>query len=89
MSNLTKEQWIEKGQQMIADRQRRIEKAKQWKFDTVATHGIYDFQEASERNNGSIMEPVYLTPAEAYADSAHMEAALFLSNANLVLFQSC
>ena len=76
MTSLTKEQWIEKGQQMIADQQRRIKQAKKWKFDTVATHGVYDFQEAFERNNGSIMEPVYLTPAEAYADSAHMEAAL-------------
>ena len=35
-----------------------------------------DFREAMERNNGSIMEPVYLSPAEAYWDSNHMEAAL-------------
>ena len=73
---LTKEQWIKKGQEMIANRSKRVEKAKGWKFDTIATHGIYDFEEAMNHNYGSIMEPVYMSPAEAYMDSNHMEAAL-------------
>lgn len=68
--------WVERGQEMLADRRRRIERAKNWKFDTVATHGLYDLQQAVELNNGSIMEPVYLSPAQAYRDSAEMEAAL-------------
>ena len=71
-----KQYWIAKGQEMIADRERRIARAKAWKFDTVATHGLYDVKQALELNNGSIMEPVYLSPAQAYADSAQMEAGL-------------
>ncbi|MDA3810846.1 MAG: aminotransferase class V-fold PLP-dependent enzyme [Spirochaetaceae bacterium] len=68
--------WVDKGQEMVKDRQRRIDRAKKWKFDTVATHGLYDLQQALEYNNGSIMEPVYLSPAQAYFNSAEMEAGL-------------
>ncbi len=68
--------WIEKGKQMTAERQRRIDRTKQWKFDTIATHGLYDLTEALNSNNGSIMEPVYMSPAQAYHDSGEMEAAL-------------
>jgi len=68
--------WIDKGQQMMQDREKRIQRAKQWKFDTVATHGLYDLNQALESNNGSIMEPIYMSPAQAYADSAEMEVAL-------------
>ncbi len=68
--------WVAKGKEMIRDRQRRILRAKQWKFDTVATHGIYDLNQALKLNNGSIMEPVYLSPAQAYENSYEMEAGL-------------
>ena len=68
--------WIERGKEMVADRERRIKRAKGWKFDTVAVHGLYDVQQAMEYNNASIMEPVYLTPAQAYHDSGEMEAGL-------------
>ncbi|NQU88456.1 MAG: O-acetylhomoserine aminocarboxypropyltransferase/cysteine synthase [Mariniphaga sp.] len=61
---------------MSANRQARIGKAKKWKFDTIATHGLYDANEALSLNNGSIMEPVYLSPAQAYENSAEMEAGL-------------
>lgn len=71
-----KEFWIEKGKEMLADRQRRITRAKGWKFDTVATHGLYDLQQALALNNGSVMEPVYLSTAQAYYNSAEMEAGL-------------
>jgi len=68
--------WVLKGKEMIADRQRRIDRAKQWKFDTVATHGLYDLRQALTLNNGSIMEPVYLSTAQAYYNSGEMEAGL-------------
>lgn len=68
--------WVDKGQDMINDRLRRINRAKKWKFDTVATHGLYDLQQALDFNNGSIMEPVYLSSAQAYHNSAEMEAGL-------------
>jgi O-acetylhomoserine/O-acetylserine sulfhydrylase-like pyridoxal-dependent enzyme len=69
-------EWIEQGHKMAENRQKRIQRAKIWKFDTVATHGLYDLNQALEYNNGSIMEPVYMSPAQAYADSAEMEAAM-------------
>ncbi|MFA4852814.1 MAG: PLP-dependent transferase [Bacteroidales bacterium] len=72
----TKEDWIKIGQKMMEDRAAAIKVAKKWKFDTVATHGLYTMKEAISNNNGSIMEPIYLTTAQAYVDSAHMEAAL-------------
>jgi O-acetylhomoserine/O-acetylserine sulfhydrylase-like pyridoxal-dependent enzyme len=61
---------------MLEDRARRVARAKKWKFDTVATHGLYDLQQALVHNNASIMEPVYLSPAQAYHNSAEMEAGL-------------
>ncbi len=68
--------WIEEGKEMVAERRQRIARAKKWKFDTVATHGLYDLNQALRWNNGSIMEPTYLTPAQAYLNSAEMEVAL-------------
>lgn len=68
--------WLGKGQEMIRDRRRRIDEAKKRKFDSIATHGIYDFSQAYNLNNGSIMEPVYLTTAQGYVNSAELEAGL-------------
>ncbi|MCP4305443.1 MAG: O-acetylhomoserine aminocarboxypropyltransferase/cysteine synthase [bacterium] len=45
------------------------------KFDTIAVHGIYDM-EAAVANQGSIIEPGYLSSAEHFENSDHMEAAL-------------
>ena len=70
------EYWVEEGRKMMADRQRRIDRARRWKFDTIAVHGIYDVHEALANNSGSIMEPVYLSTAQVYYNSAEMEAGL-------------
>jgi O-acetylhomoserine/O-acetylserine sulfhydrylase-like pyridoxal-dependent enzyme len=72
----TREQWKQVGKEMIADRERKIKISKQRKFDTIATHGLYDVQQAISSNNASIMEPVYLTTAQAYHNSAELEAGL-------------
>jgi len=74
--DFTKEQWVRKGQEMAENRMNRILDAKTKKFDTVATHGLYDLNQAMEFNNGSVMEPVYLSPAQAFCSSNEMEAAL-------------
>ncbi len=74
--NLDKDAWIKLGAQMNENRQKCINKTKKWKFDTIATHGLYDLNQALSLNNGSIMEPIYLSPAQAYTNSAEMEAAL-------------
>lgn len=68
--------WIKEGEKMVAEHQKRIERTKNWKFDTIATHGVYDLSEALNKNNGSIMEPIYMSPAQAYHDSGEMEAGL-------------
>src|SRR5665648_901745 len=46
------------------------------RFDTIAVHGIYSMQEALDFNQGSIIEPTYLSTSQAYRDSDEMEAAL-------------
>jgi O-acetylhomoserine/O-acetylserine sulfhydrylase-like pyridoxal-dependent enzyme len=49
---------------------------KRCRFDTIATHGIYSMQEALDFNQGSVIEPVYMSTSQAYRDSDEMEAAL-------------
>ncbi|MDP1621548.1 MAG: aminotransferase class I/II-fold pyridoxal phosphate-dependent enzyme [Bacteroidales bacterium] len=51
-------------------------KMKECRFDTIATHGIYSMQEALDFNQGSIIEPAYLSSSQTYRDSDEMEAAL-------------
>jgi len=46
------------------------------KFDTIAVHGLYSMQEALDFNQGSIIEPVYLSTSQSYRDSDEMELAL-------------
>ncbi len=46
------------------------------RFDTIAVHGIYSMQEAMDYNQGSIIEPIYMSTSQAYRDSDEMEAAL-------------
>jgi O-acetylhomoserine/O-acetylserine sulfhydrylase-like pyridoxal-dependent enzyme len=45
------------------------------RFDTIAVHGVYDLAEAL-RNQGSILEPVFASPAQHFASSEAMAAAL-------------
>ena len=47
------------------------------RFDSIAVHGIYGMAAALE-NNGSIIEPAYLSPAQHFADSDAMEATTSL-----------
>jgi O-acetylhomoserine/O-acetylserine sulfhydrylase-like pyridoxal-dependent enzyme len=45
------------------------------KFDTIAVHGVYGM-EAAMANQGSILEPAYLSSAQHFVNSDHMEASL-------------
>ncbi len=56
--------------------QENLEKMKKCRFDTIAVHGIYSMQEALDFNQGSIIEPIYLSTSQAYRDADEMEAAL-------------
>ena len=53
-----------------------IREMKKCRFDTIAVHGIYSMQEALDFNQGSIIEPVYMSTSQGYRDSDEMEAAL-------------
>ncbi len=53
----------------------RRARMRQMRFDTIAVHGVYDLEEAL-RNQGAIIEPVYAGPAQHFASSDAMEAAL-------------
>ncbi len=46
------------------------------RFDTIAVHGLYTMSEALDYNQGSIIEPIFMSSSQAYRDSDEMEAAL-------------
>jgi O-acetylhomoserine/O-acetylserine sulfhydrylase-like pyridoxal-dependent enzyme len=56
--------------------QNYIAEMKKCRFDTIAVHGVYSMQEALDFNQGSIIEPIYMSTSQAYRDSDEMEAAL-------------
>lgn len=62
-----------RGMMMALESQRTLMRGK--KFDTIAVHGVYNAQ-AALANQGSIIEPAYLSPAQHFENSDHMEAAL-------------
>jgi len=49
---------------------------KNWKFDTIAVHGLYSVNEAIEDYQGAIIEPIFMSSSQAYRDSDEMAAAL-------------
>jgi O-acetylhomoserine/O-acetylserine sulfhydrylase-like pyridoxal-dependent enzyme len=73
-----------KGKQFYIDAAQRsaewhleyLKKMKQCRFDTIAVHGVYSMQEALDFNQGSLIEPMYMSTSQAYRDSDEMEAAL-------------
>ena len=67
--------YIDKANKMLAERERYIKEVKKWKFDTIAVHGLYSVKEAIENNQGAIIEPIFLSSAQAYRDSDEMEVA--------------
>jgi O-acetylhomoserine/O-acetylserine sulfhydrylase-like pyridoxal-dependent enzyme len=67
--------YIELANRQLAERDRRYQQAKKLRFDTLAVHGLYSAQEAIEKNQGAIMEPVFMSSGQAYRDSDEMEAA--------------
>ena len=68
--------YIKAGQRALAWHKAHIQKMKECRFDTIAVHGIYSMQEALDFNQGSIIEPVYMSTSQTYRDSDEMEAAL-------------
>ena len=67
--------WVARGAEMAAAEERERARMRGMRFDTIAVHGIYS-AEATLASQGSIIEPAYLSPAQHFADSDHLEAAL-------------
>lgn len=68
--------YIKAGQRAMAWHKANIENMRKCRFDTIAVHGIYSMQEALDFNQGSIIEPIYMSTSQTYRDSDEMEAAL-------------
>lgn len=68
--------YIEEAKKVLNQREKHIARIKELKFDTIAVHGFYTVEEALNHNQGAVIEPLYLSTAQAYRDSDEMEAAL-------------
>ena len=71
------QKYIDRNNEYLARRSTYIrEVVKKWKFDTIAVHGLYTVQDAIEDYQGSIIEPIFMSTAQAFRDSDEMAAAL-------------
>lgn len=70
------QRYIEQAKKLLAKKQDELERVKKLKFDTIAVHGFYTVEEALSQNQGAVIEPLYLSTAQAYRDSDELEAAL-------------
>ncbi len=69
--------YIDKNNRYLAQRGKYIEETvRNWKFDTIAVHGLYSVTDALKDYQGSIIEPIFMSTSQAYADSDEMAAAL-------------
>jgi len=69
--------YIDRNNTYLAERGKYIrDVVKKWKFDTISVHGLYSMQDAIEDYQGSIIEPIFMSTAQAFRDSDEMAAAL-------------
>jgi len=68
--------YIKEAEKLLNRKKKALEQIKKFKFDTIAVHGLYTMEEALNLNQGSVIEPLFLSTAQAYQDSDEMEAAL-------------
>jgi O-acetylhomoserine/O-acetylserine sulfhydrylase-like pyridoxal-dependent enzyme len=69
------QKYVDMAKQALKEREATIRRVRKFRFDTIAVHGVYTAQEAIERNQGAIIEPVFASSGQAYRDSDEMEAA--------------
>ena len=70
------EHYLEAAKRSALWHQNNLDEMKKCRFDTIAVHGVYSMQEALDFNQGSIIEPIYMSTSQGYRDSDEMEAAL-------------
>ncbi len=68
--------YVKEAEKFLVQKEKQIARIKKLKFDTIAVHGLYTVEEALSQNQGSVIEPLYLSTAQAYRNSDEMEAAL-------------
>ena len=68
--------YVEESKKLLAQRERLLKQVKNYKFDTLAVHGLYSVEESLDLNQGAVIEPLYLSASQAYRDADEMEAAL-------------
>ncbi len=69
--------YITASNKYLADRDSYIRNVvKHWKFDTIAVHGLYTVKDAIEDYQGSVIEPIFMSTAQAFRDYDEMAAAL-------------
>lgn len=71
-----KQHYLDAARRAMQWHQDHLNEMRKCRFDTIAVHGIYSMQEALDFNQGSIIEPMYMSTSQAYRDSDEMEAAL-------------
>lgn len=76
MDNRGVKHYVEAGKRAMDWHKEYLKDIRNCRFDTIAVHGIYSMQEALDFNQGSLIEPVYLSTSQGYRDSDEMEAAL-------------
>ena len=69
------QEYLKRGEAMKAAAAAEHARMRRMKFDTIAVHGAYGL-EAALANQGSLNEPLYLSPAQTFESSDHLEAAL-------------
>ena len=70
------QRYVEQAAALVEEQQRWIEEMRTLKFDTIAVHGLYTVEEALRKNQGAVIEPIYMSTSEGYHDSDEIEAAL-------------
>ncbi len=68
--------FVEAGKRAAEWHKHHLEEMRRCRFDTIAVHGIYSMQEALDFNQGSLIEPVYMSTSQGYRNSDEMEAGL-------------
>jgi O-acetylhomoserine/O-acetylserine sulfhydrylase-like pyridoxal-dependent enzyme len=68
--------YVEDANKLAAKREAQLALIKTWKFDTIAVHGLYSLEESYVRNQGALIEPLYLSASQSYKDADELEAAL-------------
>jgi O-acetylhomoserine/O-acetylserine sulfhydrylase-like pyridoxal-dependent enzyme len=70
------ERYVAAAEEAARRRAADIATMRKCRFDTIAVHGLYTMAEALDFNQGSVIEPIFMSTSQGYRDSDEMEAAL-------------